>query len=94
MEKDQVTFAVTASGLTGPVGRPILLICEALASAPQSFVVLRAVRGEMRQQHRYEVAEGAMHYQAIDEISSVVHAELYTAFAYYKGIQAEFEALP
>lgn len=94
MEKDQVTIAVTASGLTGPVGQPILVVCRVQASSHEEFVILRAKPSEMRQRLRIAVAEGPMTNYAVNYLTTEVDSELYVALCQFKGVQAEFESLP
>lgn len=94
MEKDQVTFAVQGHEIKGPVGKPILIVCEALRSSPQSFVIFRQSRGVMMERQRCYVEEGPLSAHAVEFITAQIDAEIYTALSYFKGVQAEFEILP
>lgn len=94
MEKDQVTFAVQASGLKGPLGRPILILCEALDRTPQQFVWLRNGAYHCSEVERLVVPEGPLKAFELQLVQDITQAELYTSLLFWKGVQAELEGAP
>lgn len=92
VENTQVTFTVQASGLRGPVGRPILLVCEALDRHPQQLVWFRSSPANTFETNRQIVPEGPLQAANVDLVQTVTERELYTALLFWKGIQAELEA--
>lgn len=92
MEKPQVTFAVQASGLAGPVGRPILIVCEALDHDPQQLVWIRGGPSHTSETNRYTLAPGPLKGHELEVIQGVNEREFYTALLFWKGVQAELEA--
>lgn len=94
MEKPQVTIAVQASGLKGPLGLPILIASVVLDHDETELVLLRATRGGLIERQRIALSNGPLRNYEINYATTELDAEFYTALAYYKGIQAEFEGLP
>lgn len=94
MEKDQVTFAVQASGLKGPVGRPILIVSEALDHAPQQLVWFRQGAYHCSETNRLVVPDGPLRNHELELVQSVTMMELYTSLLFWKGVQAELEGTP
>lgn len=94
MENDQVTFAVTASGLKGKHGRPILILCEALEGLPQQLIWYRAGPHHTSEVNRMELDNGPLSAHRLQVIQDVTQRELYTSLLFWKGVQAEFEVPP
>lgn len=93
-ENTQVTFAVQAHGLTGPVGRPVLIVCEALDRRPQQLLWIRCAPHVATECNRLNVADGPLSRHELEVIEQITYAELYTSLLFWKGVQAEFEAPP
>lgn len=91
MDNSQVTFTVQGHGLKGPVGRPILLLCEALQHVPQQLVWFRAMPNHVQESTRLVVPEGPLTASALRLAQDINEREFYGSVLTWKGIQAEFE---
>lgn len=91
MEKPLVTFAVTAHGLTGRLGQPVMVISLDLASDPQALVILRTASSGFHEVARCPLPQGPFTAGALAIVQAHVVAELYTAMVLWKGVQAELE---
>jgi len=92
VENEQVTIAIQALGLKGRLGRPILILCEALESPPQQFVWLRGTPSGTFEVGRRAVPDGPLMAAEVAIIQAHTVQELYTSLLFWKGIQAELEA--
>lgn len=87
MEKPQVTFAVTASGLTGPVGSPILVVSSVLERDARELVILRGIWGEMSQVLRIPVRHVPLTAYDVDILAACAEGETRAALIPAFGVQ-------
>lgn len=94
MGKDQVTVAVQASGLTGPLYSPRLVVSLGVKDDLQELVVLTASSGMMREVQRFQAPKGPLHHSRALLWCAVVGDALYGHLCIASGIQGELEDLP
>jgi hypothetical protein len=93
VEKAQVTFAVTASGLSGPLGRPLSAFFVASNRGVQSLVGLREVGGVLYEAFRYEAEEGPLSHLTADAWTIGVSDEFYHTLLTRVGLALDGELL-
>jgi hypothetical protein len=91
VEKDQVTFAVQAHGLTGPLGHPILVCCIAREGDMDFVVCLRLTEIGMTEVRRYPLGYGPVNHWVAEEVSVLIGDDSYFAIARIKGVQDDLE---
>lgn len=89
MEKDQVTIAIQASGLQGPLGQHACSAFIALDGASRVLVFLVHDLGQEREVGRFYFPAGAMTADDADIASINLGNVLYDYFLRYCGIQPE-----
>lgn len=87
MEKDQVTVALRASHLTGPLGQHVMSCFIGLDAGVQTLVVLDHDLGQDREVFRQGFPLGAWTSADADYVSAKVADVLYYYILRYKGIQ-------
>jgi hypothetical protein len=94
VEKNQFTFAVTGAGPGIAVGTDVMLIVLDSFKPDADFRIYRRVQGLHKLQTRVLLPPGPLNAHDVEWCQASVAAELYTALAMYKGVQAEFETFP
>lgn len=94
MEKHQVTFAVTARGVTGQLGRPILVVCEAAEGDARQLVTLQAAHGDLWEVRRSQRHTVPVHASVADVLSAMSGDSLYNWICANWGIQLAMEVPP
>lgn len=94
MEYSQVTIALRASELTGPLGRPLLLASLVLDQPQQEIVFLRNHPGGWFQAGRMPIPPGQMTGVSLRLAEAHLVDEFYTGLLFYKGVQEELPIPP
>lgn len=94
VEFDQVTIAISASGLRGPLGRHLFSAFLALDSLPQQLVIVRSSPAATFEVGRYGLIVGPLSNARALELASLTADETYTGLLFWKGIQGQFEDRP
>lgn len=89
VEKDQVRFEVSASGMRGPLGRHVLSVFVVLDEPQQAVVVIRSSPGATFEVRRSGLPDGLLGHSRAAEIAATVADEAYTGLAFWKGIQED-----
>lgn len=87
MEKEQVTVALRASHLKGPLGQHVMSCFVGSEGGVQTLVILDHDLGEDREVFRQEFPLGAWTSADADFVSTKVGDVLYYYILRYKGIQ-------
>lgn len=94
MRKDQVTIAVQASGLTGPLYSPRLLVTLGVKDGVHELVILEPSCGGLIEQARYEAPGGPLNYHTAILWCALAGDSLYQHLCIACGIQGELEDMP
>jgi hypothetical protein len=87
VEKDQVTIALTASGLTGPLGQHVASAFIALEGVTQELVIVQHNLGVDREFYRHYVKLGSWPAHDADVCTAQLGDALWTYLLRYKGVQ-------
>lgn len=87
VEKAQVTFALQASSLTGPLGRHVCSCFIDSKAATQTLVIVAHDLGADREVRRIMFAAGALSAHEADVASATLGDYLYEYILRYIGIQ-------
>lgn len=89
MEKPQVTIALRASELTGPLGTVVLAVTEPSNGPPGDFVILRGNTSGLWEARRFPVAQMPIPQERAVALSALVDQELDQTLLFRWGIQED-----
>lgn len=87
MEKDQVTIAVRASGLTGPLGQHVASVYVTQNGYEQQFVIVAHDLGVDSELMRLTYPPGPVDATSADILCCEVGNAVYDYIVKYKGVQ-------
>lgn len=94
MGKPQVTIAVQAYGLTGPVHTPYLLVSLGVQGDAYELVLLIATQSGLKEVGRYAAPLGPLKASTADCWSAIVGDAAYLQLCMACGVQGQLEDLP
>lgn len=92
--KDQVTVAVRASELTGPLHTPAVMVTKGCTGAVQELVILSFSNDGLKEAARVRAERGPLLHTTADLWCCMVADVLYGLLCITSGLRGELEDLP